>query len=77
MRRLPGDAWENSRRERFNARFCDEVPNGEISYSLPEAQMPVEKWRTHGGINRHQVSLGYCRRAPKPSPTWTRGRSSI
>ena len=39
----PGSPWENGYCESFNARFCDELLNGELFDSLPEAQILIEK----------------------------------
>jgi putative transposase len=41
----PGSPWENGYCESFNARFRDELLNGEIFYTLQEAQIIIEKWR--------------------------------
>ena len=38
----PGSPWENGYCESFNARFRDEFLNGEIFYSLREAQIRIE-----------------------------------
>jgi transposase InsO family protein len=38
--------------------------NGEIFYSLKEAQVVVEMWRTHYNTLRPRSALGY--RAPAP-----------
>lgn len=38
----PGLPWENGYCENFNARFRDELLNGEIFYSLKEAQIAIE-----------------------------------
>jgi hypothetical protein len=35
--------WENGYIESFNARFRDELLNGEIFYSLKEAQIVIEQ----------------------------------
>ncbi len=43
----PGSPWENGYVESFNARFRDELLNGEIFYSLKEAQIVIEQWRHH------------------------------
>ncbi len=40
----PGAPWENRYCKSFNARFRDELLNGEIFYGLREAQIPIEKW---------------------------------
>ena len=38
----PGSPWENGYCESFNARFRDELLNGEIFYSLAEAKVVIE-----------------------------------
>jgi transposase InsO family protein len=43
----PGSPWENGYVESFNARLRDELLNGEIYYSLKEAQIIIEQWRVH------------------------------
>ena len=42
-----GSPWENGYIESFNARLRDELLNGEIFYSLREAQIVIESWRRH------------------------------
>ena len=39
----PGSLWENGYCERFNARVRDEFLNGEVFYSLREAQILIEE----------------------------------
>ena len=41
----PGSPWENGYCESFNGKMRDECLNGEIFYSLKEAQIVIEKWR--------------------------------
>ncbi|WP_145974921.1 IS3 family transposase, partial [Ruegeria atlantica] len=41
----PGSPWENGFCESFNGRMRDELLNGEIFYSLREAQIIIEEWR--------------------------------
>jgi len=60
----PGSPWENGYVESFNARMRDELLNGEIFYSLKEAQIIIEGWRRHYNTVRPHASLGY--RAPAP-----------
>ncbi|MDD9916908.1 MAG: IS3 family transposase [Rhodospirillaceae bacterium] len=60
----PGSPWENGYCESFNARFRDELLNGEIFYSLKEAQIIIEKWRRHYNTKRPHSALGY--RPPVP-----------
>ncbi len=40
----PGSPWENEYCESFNGKLCDEYLNGEIFYSLKEAQILKERW---------------------------------
>ena len=61
----PGSPWENSYCESFNARFRDELLNGEVFYSLREAQILIEKWRRHYNTVRPHSALGYRPPAPK------------
>jgi putative transposase len=60
----PGSPWENGYVESFNARLRDELLDGEIFYSLREAQVVIEGWRQHYNAVRPHASLGY--RAPAP-----------
>ena len=41
----PGSPWENGYCESFNGKLRDECLNGEIFYSLKEAQIIIERWR--------------------------------
>ena len=43
----PGSPWENGYIESFNARLRDELLDGEIFYTLREAQIVIESWRRH------------------------------
>ena len=61
----PGSPWENGYCESFNGKFKDECLNGEIFYSLKEAQVVIEKWRMHYNEVRPHSSLGYRPPAPK------------
>jgi putative transposase len=60
----PGSPWENGFIESFNARLRDELLDGEIFYTLREAQIVIESWRHHYNTKRPHASLGY--RAPAP-----------
>ena len=51
--------------ESFNARFRDEMLNGEVFYSLKEAQIVIEEWRKHYNIKRPHSALGYRPPAPE------------
>jgi putative transposase len=61
----PGSPWENGYCESFNARFRDELLNGEIFYSLKEAQIVIEEWRKHYNTVRPHSALGYRPPAPE------------
>jgi transposase InsO family protein len=61
----PGSPWENGYIESFNARFRDELLNGEIFYSLREAQILIEQWRRHYNTKRPHSALGYRPPAPE------------
>lgn len=61
----PGSPWENGYVESFNARLRDELLNGEIFYSLREAQIVIESWRRHYNAVRPHQSLGYRPPAPE------------
>ena len=61
----PGSPWENGYIESFNARFRDELLNGEIFYSLREAQIVIEQWRKHYNTKRPHSALGYRPPAPE------------
>ena len=52
----PGSPWENGYIESFNGKLRDELLDGEIFYSLREAQVLVEMWRQHYYKDRGQVS---------------------
>jgi transposase InsO family protein len=61
----PGSPWENGYCESFNARFRDELLNGEIFYSLKEAQIIIEQWRRFYNTKRPHSALGYRPPAPE------------
>ncbi|HEX2239081.1 MAG TPA: IS3 family transposase [Gammaproteobacteria bacterium] len=61
----PGSPWENGYVESFNARLRDELLDGEIFYSLREAQIIIESWRRHYNTVRPHASLGYRPPAPE------------
>lgn len=60
-----GSPWENGYVESFNARFRDELLDGEIFYSLREAQIVIESWRRHYNTIRPHGSIGYRPPAPE------------
>jgi transposase InsO family protein len=61
----PGSPWENGYCESFNGKLRDECLNGEIFYSLKEAQIVIEKWRVEYNTRRPHSALGY--RPPAPA----------
>jgi len=60
----PGSPWENGYNESFNGRLRDELLNGELFYTLKEAQVITEQWRHHYNHIRPHSSLGYKPPAP-------------
>ncbi len=78
----PGSPWENGYVESLNGKLRDELLNGEIFYTLTEAQVLVELWRREYNQVRPHSSLGYRPPAPEairpvpsppPSPQWALG----
>ena len=55
----PGSPWENGYNESFNGKLRDELLNGEIFYTLKEAQVLIEQWRKEYNTMRPHSSLGY------------------
>jgi putative transposase len=64
----PGSPWENGYCESFNGKFRDELLNGEIFYSLKEAQTVIEAWRWHYNAIRPHSALRYRPPAPEVVP---------
>jgi transposase InsO family protein len=60
-----GSPWENGYCESFNGKLRDECLNGEIFYSLKEAQILIEQWRVEYNTRRPHSALGY--RPPAPA----------
>ncbi len=61
----PGSPWENGYIESFNGKLRDELLNGEIFYTLKEAQVLVERWRQIYNRIRPHSALGYRPPAPE------------
>ena len=61
----PGSPWESGYCESFNGKLRDECWNGEIFYSLKEAQIVIEQWRVQYSTERPHSALGY--RPPAPA----------
>jgi len=50
--------------------------NGEIFYSLKEAQVVIEKWRVEYNTKRPHLALGYRPPAPAACSPWGANSSS-
>jgi len=61
----PGSPWENGYNESFNGKLRDECLNGEIFYSVKEAQVVIVQWRHHYNTRRPHSALDY--RPPAPA----------
>ncbi len=61
----PGSPWENGYNESFNGKLRDELLNGEIFFTLKEAQVLIERWRQHYNRIRPHNALGYRPPAPE------------
>ena len=61
----PGSPWENEYCESFNARLRDEFLNGEIFYTIKEAEILIEQWRVYYNTVRPHSSLNWNPPAPE------------
>ena len=61
----PGSPWENGYCESFNDKLRDELLNGEIFYTMREAQILIGRWRDHYNTIRPHSSIGYLPPAPE------------
>jgi Integrase core domain len=66
----PRSPWENGYCESFNGKLRDEFLNGEIFYSLQEAQILTERCRVEYNTERPHSALGY--RPPAPQAILTK-----
>jgi putative transposase len=71
----PGNPWENGYCESFNSKLRDELLDGEIFFSLAEAQVLIEAWRRHFNAVRPHSSLNY--RPPEPEAIVARGGTIV
>jgi len=62
---MPGSPWENGFIESFNGKMRDELLNGEIFYSVKEAEILIEQWRIEYNTIRPHSALGYKTPVPK------------
>lgn len=61
----PGSPWENGYVESFNGKMREQFLNGELFYTLKEAQIMTERWRIHYNTVRPHSSLGGQPPAPE------------
>ena len=61
----PGSPCENGYNESFNGKMRDELLNGEIFYTLKEAQILIERWRWEYNTVRPHSALRYRPPAPE------------
>jgi len=61
----PDSPWENGYVESFNGKLRDELLNGELFYTLTEAQIIIEQWRRQYNTCRPHSALGYRPTAPE------------
>jgi putative transposase len=73
----PGSPGENGYCESFNGKLRDECLNGEIFYSLKEAQIVIEKWRVEYNTKRPHSALGYRPPAHAACSPWGVSPSSL
>ncbi len=61
----PGSPWENGYVESFNGKLRDELLSREIFYTLAEARVLIERWRSEYNQVRPHSALGYKPPAPE------------
>ena len=61
----PGSPWENGYVESFNGKMREQFLNGELFYTVKEAQVMTDRWRTHYNTVRPHSSLGGQPPAPE------------
>lgn len=60
----PGRPWENGYVESLIGKFWDELIERKIFYTLPEAEVLIQRWRDHYTRVWPHSPLGYRRPAP-------------
>ena len=55
----PGKPWQNGFAESFHARLRDEFLDGEVFWSVRQAQVLLDSWRHYWNEQRLHSSLGY------------------
>jgi transposase InsO family protein len=71
----PGSPWENGFCESFNGTFRDNLLDGEIFYSLREAQIIVGEWvkqMTKGNLFRENHARPHCALGYRPPAPQTK-----
>ena len=59
---------ENGYCQSFNSKLRDELLNGELFFSLAEAQVLIETWRRHfNAVRPHSSNSTIGRPRPRPS----------
>jgi putative transposase len=61
----PASPWENGYIESFNGKLRDELLNGEVFFTLKEAQILIGQWRREYNHIRPDSSLGGRPPAPE------------
>ncbi|MBH0197729.1 MAG: transposase [Nitrospira sp.] len=61
----PWTPWENCYCESLNGTMRDQLLNGELFYTLKEAQVIIERWRMDDNTVRPHSSLGGQPPAPE------------
>ena len=54
----PGFSWKNGYVESLNGKMRGQCLNGELFYTLKDAQVMTDRWRTHYDTVRQHSSLG-------------------
>jgi putative transposase len=67
----PGSPWEDGYIESFNGKLRDEPLDREAFDTLPEAKVPIERWRVLYRAVRPHSSPGYRPPAPEAIVPWT------
>ena len=56
----PGSPWENGDGESFNGKMRDQLLNGELFYTLKEAQIIIKRWKTHYNTEPDRFTAASC-----------------
>lgn len=70
-----GSPWENGYCESFNARLREELLNGEVFYSLRDAQILIENGGNTTTPSDHTVRWVTVLQPQNPSSRWNPGQS--